>query len=63
MFRKYSPEVQEQLIGNLAADLEPVAEQTKLLAICNFYRADAELGKRLAAALNVDLTPFLSRMS
>ncbi|KHF35600.1 Catalase [Paenibacillus sp. P1XP2] len=63
VFRKYSPEVQEQLIGNLAADLEPVAEQTKLLAICNFYRADAELGKRLAAALNVDLTPFLSRMS
>lgn len=63
VFRKYSPEVQEQLIGNLAADLEPVAEQTKLLAICNFYRADAELGKRLAVALNVDLTPFLSRMS
>ncbi|GIO32513.1 MULTISPECIES: catalase [Paenibacillus] len=63
VFRKYSPEVQEQLIGNLAADLAPVAEQTKLLAICNFYRADEELGKRLAAALNVDLTPFLSRMS
>lgn len=62
VFRKYTPEVQAQLVSNLAADLEHVAEQTKLLAICNFYRADEELGKRLADALQVDLAPFLSRM-
>ncbi|WP_202128774.1 catalase [Paenibacillus dendrobii] len=63
VFRKYTPEVKAQLIGNLANDLANVAEQTKLLAICNFYRADEELGKRLAEALQVDLAPFLSRMS
>ncbi len=63
VFRNYTPEVQAQLVGNLANDLANVAEQTKLLAICNFYRADEELGQRLADALQVDLAPFLSRMS
>ncbi|MDR0271648.1 catalase [Paenibacillus sp.] len=62
VFRSYTPGVQETLISNLAADLKGVAKPTKLLAICNFFRADEELGKRLAAALRVDLEPFLSRM-
>lgn len=63
VYRKYSPAEKEALVKNLSADLKDVAEQTKLLAICNFYRADEELGKRLAATLNVDLAPFLARLS
>lgn len=59
-FRSYSPTEQEHLIQNLANDLRDVHEQIKLLAICNFYRADANYGKRLAVALGVDLSSFPS---
>ncbi|GAB6992236.1 catalase [Paenibacillus pini] len=63
VYRKYSLEEQDALVKNLTADLKHVSEQTVLLVICNFYRADAGLGKRLAENLNVDLTPFLSHLS
>lgn len=59
-FRSYSQIEQEHLIQNLANDLCNVHEQTKLLAICNFYRADADYGKRLADALGVDISSFIS---
>ncbi|MEX2104529.1 MAG: catalase [Bacilli bacterium] len=54
-YRSYSPEEQVNLINNLVNDLSNVPERTKLLAICNFFRADREFGGRLATGLNIDL--------
>jgi len=62
VWNRYSAAEQDALVKNLTADLSSVTDQTKLLAICNFYRADAELGKRLAQGLKVDLTPYLQHM-
>lgn len=59
VWKKYSSSEQAAVIKNLSADLETVAEPTKLLAICNFYRADKELGESLAKSLGVDLAPHL----
>jgi len=47
------------LIKNLTADLKGVNEKTKLLAICNFYRADEDYGQRLADSLGVDIRSYL----
>ncbi len=60
VWNRYSDEQKEAVLGNLAADLAPVAEPTKLRAVCNFYRADAELGQQLADRLQVDITPYIS---
>lgn len=62
VWRRYSEAEQRAVIKNLTADLEPVSEKTKLLAICNFYRADEELGKQLADSLKVDITPYLAHI-
>lgn len=60
VWRRYSKKEQDALVKNLTADLKEVKnEQIVLRAICNFFRADRELGQRLAHQLNVDLTPFL----
>jgi catalase len=59
VWRRFSNEEKDALVKNLTADLKQVAEATLLRAICNFYRADAELGQRLADNLNVDIQPYL----
>ncbi|RFB35946.1 catalase [Brevibacillus sp. VP] len=58
-YRSYSPEEKVNLIANLANDLATVHERTKMLAICNFFRADREFGMRLASALNVDISSYV----
>lgn len=63
VFNRYSDEEKASLIKNLTAELKQVSEQTVLLQICNFYRADATLGKTLADNLGVDLAPFLDRLA
>ncbi|MFC0272658.1 catalase [Metabacillus herbersteinensis] len=61
-YRTFSKPEQDNLINNLSGDLEGVEEKTKLLVICNFFRADTELGKRLAEALKVDIRSFLANV-
>jgi len=63
VYRRYTKEEQDALVKNLTNDLQTVAEQTKLLAICNFYRADESLGIQLAEKLGVDLSPYLQYMN
>jgi len=58
-YRSFSKEEQDNLIANLTNDLKDVNERTKLLAICNFFRADREYGIRLAEALNVDISSYV----
>jgi catalase len=62
VWQRFSQEEQDQLIKNLTADLSTVDSKTVLRAICNFYIADAELGNRIAASLNVDITPYLKHI-
>lgn len=59
-YRTYSKELQDSLVKNLVNDLKQVHQKTKLLAICNFFRADRELGARLAEGLGVDIGEYLS---
>ena len=63
VWNRYSDEEKAAVLANLAADLEPVAEQTQLRAVCNFYRADEELGLRLAERLKLDLSLYLKHIS
>ncbi|MBL1705045.1 catalase, partial [Klebsiella pneumoniae] len=58
-YRSFSKEEQDNLIANLTNDLKDVNERTKLLAVCNFFRADQEYGMRLAQSLNVDITQYV----
>ncbi|MEF2968291.1 catalase [Paenibacillus sp. M1] len=59
LYRSFTPEEQANLISNLVNDLKQTTEKTRLLAICNFYRADAEYGTRLAQGLGVDISGFI----
>ncbi|WP_100406355.1 catalase [Bacillus solitudinis] len=63
IYRSYTKEAQDALVKNLTNDLQVVAEQTQLLAICNFYRADEGLGKSLAEGLQLDITPYIQHLS
>jgi catalase len=59
-YRSFTEHEQNNLVKNLVNDLQNVHDKTKLLAICNFYRADSELGQRLADGLHVDISAFSS---
>ncbi|MCS1350460.1 catalase [Mechercharimyces sp. CAU 1602] len=58
-YRSFSEEEKENLIKNMVNDLKQVHEQTVMLAICNFYRADKDYGERLAHALGVDIKQYV----
>ncbi|MCM3004702.1 catalase [Priestia koreensis] len=59
-YRRYTDSEKDNLIKNLTDDLKDVNEKTKLLAICNFIRADREFGQRLADSLKVDIHEYLA---
>jgi catalase len=61
-YRAFSESEKENLIKNLVNDLQEVNEQTKLLAICNFFRADVEYGTKLAQALDVDISAYVEHL-
>ncbi|WP_010500255.1 catalase [Paenibacillus elgii] len=60
-YRSYTKQEQDNLIRNLVNDLKQTGQDTQLRAICNFFRADAEYGMRLAQGLGVDIQSFLPR--
>ncbi|SMO72502.1 catalase [Melghirimyces algeriensis] len=61
LWRSFSESEQNHLIRNLANDLKKTNEKTQMLAICNFYRADREYGQRLADALGIDISEYLTK--
>jgi catalase len=61
-YRTFSHEEQEHLIETLISELSQVHERTRLMAICNFYRADRGLGERLASGLNTDISAYVEHM-
>ncbi|GAA0136423.1 catalase [Paenibacillus sp. YSY-4.3] len=63
LYRSFSAEEKNNLIQNLVNDLSQTPEQTQLRAVCNFFRADAEYGMRVAQGLGVDISGFLPKES
>ncbi|TJY41816.1 catalase [Cohnella pontilimi] len=63
VWNRYSDKEKAAVIYNLTADLSAVSERTKLLAICNFYRADATLGQQLADSLKIDIAPYVQQFA
>jgi catalase len=50
------PEQKSRLIGNIVGHMKNVSRKgIQLRAICNFFRADTEYGKRIADGLGLDL--------
>lgn len=62
VWRKYSQAEQDSVIKNIVADWQHVAEKIYMRALCNFYRADEELGQRLATEMNVDLEKYIQNV-
>lgn len=60
-YRSYTKQEQDNLIRNLVNDLKQTSQDIQLRAICNFFRADAEYGMRLAQGLGIDIQSFLPR--
>jgi len=54
-YRSLSEHEQARLVDNLVNDLKQTNNQIRLRAICNFFRADRELGADLSEALGVDI--------
>lgn len=59
LYRSFTQQQKDNLLRNLIADLSQVKQDIQLRAVCNFYRADAEYGARLAEGLGVDLSGFI----
>lgn len=60
-YRSYTKQEQDNLIRNLINDLKQTGQDIQLRAICNFFRADAEYGMRLAQGLGIDIQSFIPR--
>ncbi|WP_425458213.1 catalase [Collimonas rhizosphaerae] len=61
-YRALSRQEQENLIGNLASDLVKVANpEIKQIMLSHFYKADADYGTRLTAAVNGNLADVQAR--
>ncbi|MCK0472444.1 catalase-related domain-containing protein [Halalkalibacter sp. APA_J-10(15)] len=63
IYRKYTKEQQDILVTNVVSELSQVEERTRLIAICNFYRADEQLGQNLADRLDVDISPYVGMLN
>lgn len=63
LYRSFTAEEKNSLIHNLVNDLSQTPEQTQLRAVCNFFRADAEYGMRVAQGLGVDISGFMPKES
>ncbi|WP_223067314.1 catalase [Paenibacillus caui] len=59
LYRSFTDVEKDHLIRNLVDDLSQTSEQIQLRAICNFFRADAEYGMRLAKGLGIDISGFV----
>ncbi|MEW4224300.1 catalase [Rossellomorea marisflavi] len=62
IFRSYPDEVKAQVVKNISSELSGIDTRIALRAVCNFFRADVELGKELSKEIGVDLTPYLQHL-
>ncbi|NOJ69986.1 catalase [Paenibacillus alvei] len=62
-YRSLTPEEQARLIANLVSDLKQVRPEVQMHALCNFFRADAGYGARVAAGLGIDVSAHMQHMN
>lgn len=62
-YRSLTPEEQSRLIANLVNDLKQVRPEVQMRALCNFFRADAGYGARIAAGLGIDVSAHTQHMN
>ncbi|PSL46938.1 catalase [Salsuginibacillus halophilus] len=62
IWRTYDQETKDQVIKNIGSDLQGIDQYTAMLAICNFYRADENLGQQLAEKAGIDISPYVGQM-
>lgn len=60
LYRSFTAAQKDNLLRNLVHDLNGVKQDIQLRALCNFFRADPELGSRLAAGLGMDISSFMA---
>lgn len=58
-YRSFTPEERDHLIANLVKDLSQTPPDIQLRAICNFFRADAGYGLRVADGLGIDIASHM----
>lgn len=58
-YRSLTDAERDNLIANLVGDLRHTDPQIQLRMICNFFRADAGYGMRVAQGLGVDVSEFM----
>ena len=61
LFRSFTPVEQQHLLDNLTNDLRAVPTDIQMRALCHFFRADAQLGGRLAQGLGVDISAHMPK--
>jgi len=61
LFRLFTPEQKERLVGNIARHMTGVPREIQLRQICHFFRADPAYGLGVAKALNLDIGEFLAK--
>lgn len=62
-YRSLTPEEQSRLVANLVNDLMQVRPEVQMRALCNFFRADAGYGGRIAAGLGIDVSAHTQHMN
>ncbi len=63
LYRLMKDDEKARLIDNIVDHIKPVRRDIQLRQICNFYRADADYGTRIAQGLGMDLHQELAKMS
>ena len=61
LFRSFTSEEQQHLLDNLINDLKAVPVEIQMRALCHFFRADGQLGARLAHGLGVDISAHMPK--
>lgn len=62
LYRMFDNDHRDRLTSRIAGGLKQARREVQERMVCHFYRADPDYGTRIATKLNIDLTPFLSRV-
>lgn len=59
LYRIMTPDQQERLIQNIAGSLSQARQDLQMRQLCHFFRADVNYGRRVAAALGIEIDPSM----
>ena len=59
LYRLMKPEQQERLVQNIVSNLSQARQDIQMRQLCQFFRADVNYGRQVAAGLGVKIDPSL----